>query len=105
VPLGGEHDRVAPPGESLADDLLGLARAVHVRGVDEVDAVFERDVDHADAVVVIAVADRAEHHRPEALDAHLDSRAAEHAVAHPTLLSSTEPKRYDLERTPGQGPP
>jgi len=35
VDLSGEHDLVTPPGDGLADDLLGLPGRVHVRGVDE----------------------------------------------------------------------
>jgi hypothetical protein len=40
--FGGEHDVVSPPFQRLADDLLGLALAVPVGGVDEVDAEVER---------------------------------------------------------------
>jgi hypothetical protein len=82
VPLRRQHDVVSPRSQRLADDRLGLAVGVHVRGVDEVDAGVERGVDNARAVVVIAVADEAEHHRSEALRADLDARSAEAAVAH-----------------------
>src|ERR1700689_878581 len=35
--LGGQHDLVTPAPERLPRNLLGLARGVHVRGIDEVD--------------------------------------------------------------------
>jgi hypothetical protein len=66
----------------LADDLLGLAERVDVGGVDEVDAGIERGVDDADAVVVVGIAERPEHHRPETQGADLDAGAAEGAVFH-----------------------
>jgi hypothetical protein len=67
VELRGEDDVVAPAaGERLADDLLGLARPVHVGGVDEVDARVERAVDDLDGLLVVGVAPGAEHHRAEA---------------------------------------
>jgi hypothetical protein len=81
VDLGGEHDVVAAALERLPDDLLGLAHGVHVGGVDEVDARVECGVDDPDGVVVVGVADRAEHHGAQAVDADLDAGAAEYAVA------------------------
>ncbi len=80
--LGGEHDVVAPALERPADDLLALAAAVDVGGVDEVDAGIERAVDHAHALVVVAVAHLPEHHRPEALGADLDARSSQLPVSH-----------------------
>ena len=71
--LGGQYHVVAPAGERLGHDLLGLARRVHVGGVDEVHARVERGVDDADAVVVVGVAPGPEHHRPEAEMADLDA--------------------------------
>jgi hypothetical protein len=41
VHLRREYDIVASAGERLADDLLGLAGRVDVRGVDEVDPRVE----------------------------------------------------------------
>ena len=61
--LGGQHDLVAAPFKRFADDLFGLALAVTIRRVDEVDAEVERLVDDADAVVVVGVGETAEHHR------------------------------------------
>ena len=80
--LGGQHDLVAPALERLADDLLRLAAGVHVGGVDEVDAAVERGVDDLDAVVVVAVAPGAEHHRPEAVAADLDPGGTERGAFH-----------------------
>ena len=45
VELRRQHDLVAPTGERLADDRLGLAARVHVGGVDEVDPRIEGGVD------------------------------------------------------------
>ena len=56
VHLGGQHDVVAPTLQRLADDLLRLAAAIPVGGVDEVDAEIQGLVDDADAVVVIGIA-------------------------------------------------
>jgi hypothetical protein len=80
VDLRGEHDVVTPSFERLADDLLRLAGRVHVGRVDEVDARVERRVDDSHAVVVIGVADSAEHHRAETVDAHLDAGATQYAI-------------------------
>jgi hypothetical protein len=83
VELRSEHHVLAPAaGERLADDLLGLAARVHVGGVDEVDARVERSVDDPDRHVVIGLAPRAEHHRPEAQGAHAYSGAGEGAHLH-----------------------
>jgi hypothetical protein len=80
--LGGEDDLVAPAPQRLPHDLLGLTCGVHIRGVDEIDALIERSVDDADAVVVVGVSDRAEHHGAEAVRTYLDTGAAQSAVAH-----------------------
>jgi hypothetical protein len=76
-----EHDPISPSDQRFADDLLGLAVRVHVRGVDEVDAVLERRIDDANALVVVVVADLAEHHRSKTLNADLDTRAAKRAIS------------------------
>jgi hypothetical protein len=93
VHLRRKDHLVAAAAQGLADDLLGLPRRVHVRGVDEVDPMRKRDVDHANALVMIGVADRAEHHRPQALNADLDPRAAERAIAQPQPPSVDGPVR------------
>ena len=80
--LGSQHHTVAPALEGLADDLLGLAERVHVGGVDEVDARVDGGVDDADAVVVVGVAPRAEHHGAEAVAADLDPGRPECRAVH-----------------------
>ena len=82
VELRRQHDVVATPGQRLADDRLGLAARVHVGGVDEVDPGVEGGVDDRHAVVVVAVAHRPEHHRPEAQLADLDPGVPQRPVAH-----------------------
>jgi len=80
--LAGEHDGVAPPLEGLANDFLGLSAVVAVSGVDEVDAEIQRLVDDADGVVVIGVADLAEHHGAQTVWADLDAGSAQRAILH-----------------------
>ncbi|MDF2811349.1 MAG: hypothetical protein K0S56_2380 [Microvirga sp.] len=60
--LRGQHNAVAASLQSLADNLLGLACAVTVGGVDEVDPRVQGFVDDADGLVVVGVAHLAEHH-------------------------------------------
>jgi len=86
VRLGGQHDVVAAAEQRLADDLLGLPRRVHVRGVDEVDAAVQRGMDDPDAVLVVRIAPGAEHHRAEAVRAHLDPGTAERPHPHACRL-------------------
>ena len=81
VGLGGQDHRVAASPQGVADDLLGFALGVHVRGVDEVDPGVQGGVDDPRAVVMVGIAPRPEHHRPQAVGADLDSRSAE--CAHP----------------------
>jgi hypothetical protein len=68
--------------ERLAHDLLGLAGRVPVGGVDEVDPRVQRLVRDADAVVVVRVAARPEHHGAERVGTDLDAGPAEGAVLH-----------------------
>ena len=83
VELGGQHDVVAAASlQRLPDDLLRLAARIDVGGVDEVDPGVERAVDDADGLVVVGLAPGAEHHRPEAQRADLDSSAAQRTVLH-----------------------
>ena len=81
--LRGEDHVVAPTAvERLGDDLLALAGRVDVGGVDEVDAGVEGAVDDGDAVVVVPVAELAEHHGAEAQARDLHPGVAEGAVGH-----------------------
>src|SRR5215472_15102333 len=104
VHLGSQHDVVASSGERLTYDLLRLAGRVHVGGIDEVDAGVQRGVDDAGAVVVVRVADRAEHHGAEALHADLDAGAAERSIAHgpqPRSWSALQHNsNYEWSRSP-----
>ena len=84
--LGGKDDVVAPIRKRLPDDFFRLTVGVHVRGVDEVDAGIERGMDDGDAVVVVPVAPRAEHHGAETQRADLESGATQAAVLHVILL-------------------
>ena len=43
--LGGEKDTVALAANSFANELLIVANAVHIRGVEKVDAKFDRAMD------------------------------------------------------------
>jgi len=40
--LGGEHDPVAPALDGATDHLLVMAPAIHVRGIEVVDALVDR---------------------------------------------------------------
>ena len=80
--LGGKHHVVAAALQSLADDLLRLSRRVHIRGVDEVDAGVQRGMDDPDALGVVGITPRTEHHRAEAVRAHLDPGTAERPHLH-----------------------
>ena len=93
VHLRREHDVVAPSLKCLGDDRFGLPGRVHVGGVDEVDAGIERRVDHVDRLVVVGIAPRAEHHRPETEWAHRHAGTPERTLFHESLL------RYALVET------
>src|SRR5690348_3683087 len=54
--FGGEHDPVAPPFERAAQELLVVAPAIHVGGIEEVDAVVDGVLDEGDARIVVALA-------------------------------------------------
>jgi hypothetical protein len=77
---------VAAALEGPADDLLRLAAGVHVRGVHEVDPGVQRRVDHADRFVMVGVAHRPEHHRPERELADRHARTAEDPALHGCVL-------------------
>ena len=95
--LRGEDDVVAPPArQGFRNDLLGLARRVDVGGVDEVDPAVEGAVHDPDALVVVGVAPRAEHHRPETERADPHAGSTEDAVLHVPIVPS-------LGRWPPQG--
>src|SRR4029079_7920318 len=70
--------------------LLGLAGAVDVGGVDEVDAGVEGRVDDPDRLVVVRVAPGAKHHRAEAKLADRDAGASQGPVLHTCSLRCLE---------------
>ncbi len=83
VELGGQDGPVAPAapgGEPPADDLLGAAFAVHIGGVEEVDAVLVRTVH--DRVAVLFGRFRPEVHRAQDEPGHGEAAAAEPGVVH-----------------------
>jgi hypothetical protein len=93
--LGRQHDvgaRHAEVLQRLADDALGLAERVDVRGIDEVDAARQRAFDQPVRVVLADGADRrphagvriaAERHRAETQLGDVQARAAQLLVFHP----------------------
>ena len=83
VHLRREHDLLAPAAalrEPAADDLLGLAAAVAVGGVEEVDPALEGAVHDREAVGLARL--RPEVHRAEAQRAHEQASTSEMAVVH-----------------------
>jgi hypothetical protein len=86
--LSGQHNAVAAPLQCLAHDLLGLARAVAICGVDEVDAGIQSFVDDAYAILVVGIAYPSEHHGAQAVGAHLDAGSSERTVLHGIVLSA-----------------
>ena len=80
--LGGQHHPVALAPEGPAQQLLVLPPAVHVGGVQEVDAQVEGAVDDRDGLRVVALAVDVGHgHAPES-----DGRDGQCALAECTLL-------------------
>ncbi len=88
--LGGQHNTFAATLQRFADNLLRLAVAVSIGGVDEVDAEIQGLVDDTEAIVVIGVGDAPEHHRAQAIGAYLDAGPAQRAVFHRFLLFPLE---------------
>jgi hypothetical protein len=79
--LGGEDHLVAAPLEGLPDDCFALPIGVHVRGVYEVDATVQRGMHDSCAVGSVWIADRTEHHRPQAQGADMHSGLAKRAAS------------------------
>src|SRR3984893_9825813 len=91
--LGGHEHPVALAFDGAPEQLLVLAPAVHVRGVEMVDPEVEGAVDDADAFLVVALAIGAGHgHEPES-----DGGGGETAVpnlAHAHYLSSLKSRVF-----------
>src|SRR5262249_44686280 len=89
--LRRENELVAPILERLADELLRRAAAVALGTVDEVDAESLRSIE--DRLHARFVDDAAELIRAEPERGHLDTGAAERAIAHqrPSFAYTTKP--------------
>ncbi len=84
--FGSDHGTVAPTLERLAENHLGLAPGVGVRGVEEIDAGRERHVDHAFGLSLIG--NVAEGHGAKAQLGHLEACASQIAILHRLLLAA-----------------
>ena len=83
VGLRGQDDALpSPEGQGLTHDLLRLAVGIHVRRVEEVDAGVQGSMNDPDRLVMVRITPGAEHHRPEAVRAHLDTGPTERAPPH-----------------------
>src|SRR6202165_3099706 len=89
VELGRQDDVIPAPLEGSTDNLLRLAVAVDVGGIDKVDAGVEGGVDDPDAVIVVGVAPGAEHHGTEAAGADTDAGPTQAYVFHGLIGSRT----------------
>ncbi len=102
VELGRQYHLLSPGGpdrgQELADYLFRLARGVDVGGVYEVDAFVEGAPHYRDALLVVGVAPRPEHHRAQAERAHLHSGPSQVAVVHggeaSAMVAAMEPFGY-----------
>src|SRR3712207_6593657 len=85
--LGGEDYLLAPARYGLADELLVGERAVHVRGVEEVDAKRYRPVDGGDRLLLVRGAVELAHpHAPEAQGGDDEPLASQVSPVHKSLL-------------------
>src|SRR5688572_7393709 len=81
--LGGEHDLVALPAQGGGEELLVVAPAVHVGGVDEVHAKVQRAVHDGDRLCVVTGTIGAGHrHTAESDGADLETALAETSPLH-----------------------
>ncbi len=79
--LGGENDAVAAVADGAADELLVASGAVHVGGVEEVDAGVEGAVDDGDGFGVVGGSVELRHaHAAEAERGDVEAVASEGAV-------------------------
>jgi hypothetical protein len=81
--LGGQHHLVAAVLDGPADELLVVPAAVHVGGVEEVDAEVEGAVDDRDGLLLVALAVELGHaHAAEPESRHLRPVLAQSALVH-----------------------
>src|SRR5258706_946780 len=87
--LGADDHALAAALERFAEQRLVVAPAVHVGGVEEVDALVERVVDDADRFLVVGVAVDARHrHQAQADRRYLEGALAQRSHFHPVSYSS-----------------
>src|SRR5947199_8164127 len=81
--LRGDHDSIPPPTNRAAEKLLVVAEAVHVRGIEEIDAQVQGAVHDLDGLRVVALAVRARHlHAAEPDGRYRERTVAERPVFH-----------------------
>ena len=87
--LGGEHDLVAAVLDRPADELLVGERAVHVGGVEEVDAEVEGAVDRGDRLGVVAAGVEVGHAHAAESEGGDGELRAERAALHSMVLQES----------------
>jgi hypothetical protein len=80
--LAGQDQLLTAGAQQLTEDRLGFSGRIHVGGIDEVDSSLQRRVEDLTALVVVAVASEAEHHRSKAVGTDLDPGPSEPPVVH-----------------------
>src|SRR6185369_17515234 len=86
--LGGQDHLVALALQGAAQQLLALAPAVEIGGVEEVDAEVQRAVDHRDGLRVVSLAVDVRHgHAAEADGGDRQCALPECALLHEILLT------------------
>jgi hypothetical protein len=102
--LGGQHDFVAAVGQQSADELLVVALAVDVGGVEEVDPEVEQLVEQLRRFGVVGGAvDAGQAHRAVADGADLGTVAAESATWGSVGHGSTPDRVGGGDRQPSPG--
>jgi len=74
--FGRHDDVVAPTLERRPDDLFRLSGGVRRSGVDDVDSAIHSPVNYFDALAMLGVAHRTEHHGAQGVWADLDAGSA-----------------------------
>ena len=81
--LGRDDDLVAMLAQRLADQLLVVADAVHIGGVEKVDAEFDRALQRRGGFVIVARTVELRHpHASESQFRYFESLAAEFSLLH-----------------------
>jgi hypothetical protein len=75
--LGRQHDPVALAFDRLPNQFLVRVRAIHVRGIEKVDAQFQRAMDGCDRFIIVAPAVKLRHsHAAQTEGRYLQAAAA-----------------------------